>query len=109
MWGLIEFNLGIITASMPSMLLFAKWVRGEMTEDKVRSSSENPTIGGGGGKGSGAKFSHNKGQSQMSTLASHRLGSEEYIMQDAGGIAKSTELVVVEMGVVSGGRDGSMC
>lgn len=91
------------------MLLFMKWVRGEMTEDKVRSESENPTIGGGGGKRIVAKLSHNKDKSQISTVTSHRLGSEEFIMQEAGGIAKSTELVVVDMGVVSAGRDGSMC
>lgn len=109
MWALIEFNVGIITACMPSMLLFTKWVRGEMTETKGstgRARSTNPTIGGGGGSGSAAKFSRNNAPSLMNTRTSHRLGSEEYIMQEMSGIVKSTGVVVVELGVVSGSRGG---
>lgn len=111
MWALVELNLGIIAACMPSMLLFVKWVRGEMTETKGstgRSRSQNPTIGGGGGGGSGSagKYSRNKAPSQTNARTSHRLGSEEYIMQEMGGIVKTTELVVVEMGVPPGSREG---
>lgn len=110
----VEFNLGIITASMPSMLLFIKWVRGEMTETKGsegRSRNENLTIGSGGGNGS-AKFNRSRGPSEMDSRMSHHLGSEEYIMQDTSSIIKSTEVVVVEMRVPQGSKGddgGSLC
>lgn len=117
LWVLVEMNAAIIVACMPSMLLFIKWVRGDMTEPKStgagsgRTRGLNATIGSGGAAGgnSARKHSHSKAQSDMHT---HRLGSEEYIMQEIGGMVKSTEMMVVEMGMPPGSRGGdggSMC
>lgn len=114
---MIETNVAIVVACMPSMVLFAKWVRGDMTENKNTGSSSgrtrglNATIGSGGGGGSSnaRKYSHNKVPTDINTRGN---GSEEYIMQDLGGMVKSTEMMVVEMGMPPGSRGGdgsSMC
>lgn len=113
---MIEINIAIVVACMPSMVLFTKWVRGDMTEAKststgsARSRGINPpTIGGGGGSNP-RKYSHNTVSTEISTRGN---GSEEYIMQGiGGGMVKSTEMMVVEMGIPPrsrGGDGNSMC
>lgn len=109
-----EFNTGIIIASMPSMILFARWIRGPKSTDGTsgNSAGKNGTIGSGGGGSSGnRKYGHNKAAAEISTRISHSHGSEEYIMREMGGIVKSTELVVVETAPSQGSTrgDGSMC
>lgn len=99
MWALAEFNAGIITASMPSMLLYVKWIRGET--DKSREpprQSSNPTIGG----GTPGKFGRNKPPTDVSTCTSHLSGSEVYIMREMDDMVKSTEPVAIEIGVALG-------
>lgn len=115
-----EFCAGIIVACMPSMLLFAKWVRGDMTESKNSGSGSGRTPGqvrtfGSGGRpgASNAKgYSHTGAPTEMATRTSIRMGSQEYIIHDSNGIVKSTEVVVVEMTMPPAGRGndaGSMC
>lgn len=48
MWVLVELLVGIMTACMPAMNLFVKWVRGQKVEQGL---PEDDTIGGGGRKG----------------------------------------------------------
>lgn len=106
---MVEMNMAIIVACMPSMLLFAKWVLGEPTED--RSAQVAPHRGNngafgdaGGAPGRRAKKNHSETTTDLNT----HLGSEEYIMQDLQG--KSSGVVVVEVeeiGMSSGiSRDG---
>lgn len=124
MWALAEFSTGIIIACMPSMLMFIRWMRGDLSDSKKSSSSGshnmNATFGSGGGSGArpSRKFSLNKGAAEIHTRISHGHGSEEYIMQEMGGIVKSTELVVVETATPGWERErerererdgGSMC
>lgn len=111
-----EFNTGIIIACMPSMMLFARWIRGPKPTDGTsgNSASKNGTIGSGGGGSSARpnrKYGHNKAAAEISTRISHSRGSEEYIMREMGGIVKSTELVVVETTPSQGSTrdDGSIC
>lgn len=105
MWGLIEMNMAIIVACMPSMLLFAKWFRGETTEDRRAQTGprcdNHGTFGGGGG--GGRKKNHSETTSELHT---HDLVSEEYIMQ--GLESESAEVMVPEMGMppASGGSGG---
>lgn len=127
LWALGEFQCGLIVACMPSMLLFAKWVRGDMSgsnnsgSGSGRTPGQNLTIGSGGralsGAGSGGnsrarKYSQHGGQTEMTTRTSIRLGSQEHIMQDIDGIVKSTEVTVVEMAMPMASREhsaSSMC
>lgn len=106
--ALVEFNSGIIVACMPSMLLFGKWVSGDISGGKSAGSSSgrtaamNATIGSGGRR--------NVLTMDTGTRNSIRLGSQEYIMQESDGIVKSTEVMVMEMTVLPGGeRSQSMC
>lgn len=100
MWALTEFNAGIITASMPSMLLYVKWIRGETDESREPPrQSSHPTIGG----GTPGKFGRNQPPMDVSTCRSHLSGSEVHIMREMDDMIKSTEPVVVEIGVAPGG------
>lgn len=96
------------------MLLFLKWVRGEMNQNKAfedRAQGDNPTIGGGGGNGGAKKIGRSRGLSELDSHISHGLSNEGYAIQEVGGIVKSTELVV-KLGVPPGSRGGdgdSLC
>ncbi|KAL0638697.1 hypothetical protein Q9L58_002275 [Maublancomyces gigas] len=103
MWALAEYNTGIIVACMPSMLLFLRWVRGDMDGNKKPISGSNPTIGGGGVKGRPARKTETL---DMHTSISIVHENDEYGMRDEGGIMKSEELVIVE---TASDREGSMC
>lgn len=107
---MVELKTGVIIACMPSMLLVAKWFRGKSTEAKRARAPAGPRGGLGGTFGSGGRAKkHNHSETTTSELHTHHLGSEEHIMRDLGGIVKSTEMAVVEMGMPPGsrGEDGS--
>lgn len=101
---MLECNVGIIVACMPGMMLFVKWMRGTV-EHKVIGApdllrNEDGTIGNGGRAGQRKQNKH--AVAEMSTTISddNDNESEEYVMHDVGGIAKSTE-VLLETGTVS--------
>lgn len=103
---MLECNVGIIVACMPGMMLFVKWMRGTV-EHKVIGApdllqNEDGTIGNGGRAGQRKQNKHNHAVTEMSTTISNDNDneSEEYVMHDVGGIAKSTE-VLLETGTVS--------
>lgn len=78
MWALVEFNAGIITACMPSMLVFVNWVRGDL-QRKIHAV-ETATIGRGGGS-LGRRCGHNKRAVEIDTTISRWNGSEEDMME----------------------------
>lgn len=94
MWGLVEFNAGIITACMPSMLMFMKWVRGDMNVRQAHTPGvENVTIGGGGYGGRGRKWQ----KDDLGTDVSYSSGGDEDEIAEMGGIA------IVREGLVENG------
>lgn len=61
MLTLVEMYVGIMTACMPVMNMFLKWIRGEKS---VPAEPENDTIGGGGwrkGRNRGVQESQDSG------------------------------------------------
>lgn len=105
MWALAEYNTGIIVACMPSMLLFLRWVRGDMDKNKKPLSGSHPTIGGGGGGGRGRPTWKSE-TSEIHTRISMAHENDEDGIREVGGIIKSEELVTVE---TASDTAGSMC
>lgn len=91
MWALVEFNTGIIVACMPSMVMFVRWVRGDMGS----SGNRNPHAKHGSG-GAGVQPARQFVPMEVQTRISRGHGSDEYIMQEMEGIVKTTEVLVVE-------------
>lgn len=91
-----ETSVGIITACMPSMMLVAQYLRGDIKSNSIPSipQGENATIGGSGGSGPGNRRIH---EHNIGMISLDEEGSE-YGMTEMGGIAKSTE-VLVEPGI----------
>lgn len=107
--AMAEFNAGIIVACMPSMLLFNKWLRGDISDKKTHkpSSKQNDTIGGGGGGGP-PRRKHNP--HSFPSEAATRVDSQEYIMQDLRAKESQPDMLVVEMPPPGSRSDGgSMC
>lgn len=102
---MLECNVGIIVACMPGMMLFVKWMMGTVERKVIGAPgslrNEDGTIGSGGRAGQRKQNRHDQVITEMSTTISHDNDneSEEYIMNDIGGIAKSTE-VLLETGTV---------
>lgn len=85
MWSMLELNVGVITACMPAIKLFVRWIRGP--KPTTHNGSENPTIGGGGYRKS----------TKPSATASSRSGRYQMTVQP------SQEVVLLEAGA---GREG---
>lgn len=76
---MIECNVAIMTASMPGVFVFIRWIRGDALErvviGKPGVESECETIGGGRCPPRG--FGSNPAADGITTMASHD-GSEQY-------------------------------
>lgn len=92
MWALIEFNAGIITACMPSMLVFVNWVRGDL-QRKESYVADTATIGRGGG-GLGRRYAHNKNAGEIDTTISHWDWSEADMMEGERDCEVDTEVSI---------------
>lgn len=83
--ALVECNVGIMTASMPGVTVFVRWVRGETTEHgkpgAQENENENDTVGHRGQR--------MRRRSVISSIGSRR--DEEYELQ---GMTRSNEVLV---------------
>lgn len=99
---MVEYNVAIITTSMPGMMMFVKWARGDITKKRVlgkpsAEENEHPTIGRNRWRRS------RDGRVDADSNDSTCNGSEDDIMDGQGKMAKSLE-VLVETHAVEGMR-----
>ncbi|KAL0631479.1 hypothetical protein Q9L58_009657 [Maublancomyces gigas] len=87
-WTLLEINAGMMTACMPSMMLFWRWVKGENQKPDVIGAGggvgQASTIGGGGGK-KGPRVG------VLDSLGSEQMVGEVYVLNDVGGCMEEVE------------------